>query len=274
MTSLGEVELTYVRDLVYRSSAIVIEAGKEYLVEARLTPVARDAGFGDLKAMVTHLRTSVVNGLHAKVVEAMTTNETTFFRDVHPFEMLKTEVLPRLIEAKRSLRTINIWCGAASTGQEPYTIAMVIRQMPELANWRVRIIATDMNEAVLARAREGLYSTLEINRGLPAHCLVKFFERDGASFRAKKEIKDLVEFTPLNLIQPWPAYLRGLDIVFMRNVLIYFDVPTKKRILGRVYDLLTADGLLFLGGAETTMNLDDRFQRIQSGRGVAYGRGR
>ncbi len=269
---LAERDVSYVRDLVYGASAIVIESGKGYLVEARLTPIARDAGFVDLTALVTHLRSSARNGLHAKVVEAMTTNETTFFRDVHPFELLKTDVIPRFLESKKASRSLRIWCGASSTGQEPYTIAMVLKEhFPRLSDWKVSIVATDINTAVLERARTGIYSQLEVNRGLPAPYLVKYFERRGAEFALKEEIRKAVDFRVLNLTADWPN-LAAIDVVFLRNVLIYFDVPTKKRILGRVYDAMTCDGVLFLGGAETTLNLDDRFKRVEttSGRTVAY----
>ena len=270
--ALGEQDLSYVRTLVYDASAIVIEPGKEYLVEARLDPLAREAGFASLGQLVTHLRGTVRNGLHARVVEAMTTNETTFFRDVHPFELLKAEVLPRLLEARKASKRVTIWCGASSTGQEPYTIAMLLREhFSGLADWRISIVATDLSTAVLERAKAGVYSHLEVNRGLPAPLLVKYFEKAGASFRLKPEITRMVEFRSLNLTASWPS-LGPVDIVFLRNVLIYFDVPTKKKILGRVHDLLPQDGVLFLGGAETTLNLDDRFRRIETktGRGGAY----
>lgn len=267
--SLAERDLAYVRDLVYGAAAIVIEPGKEYLVEARLTPVARDGGFADLAAMVSHLRTTATNGLHNKVVEAMTTNETTFFRDVHPFEMLKGEVIPRLIK-ERTNQTLNIWCAASSTGQEPYSIAMVLRDgFPQLQNWKVKILATDVCTPVLERAKEGRYRQLEVNRGLPAAMLVKYFDRSGADYVVKPTLRSLVDYQFLNLIKPWPA-MPPMDIVFIRNVLIYFDVPTKKRILGRIYDLLAKDGLLFLGGAETTLNIEDRFERVTSGKAIAY----
>jgi chemotaxis protein methyltransferase CheR len=269
---LAERDLAYVRDLVYGSCAIVIEASKDYLVEARLTPVAREGGFADLSAMVSHLRSSATNGMHAKVVEAMTTNETTFFRDVNPFEMLREEVLPRLIQARAATRALTIWCAACSTGQEPYSIAMLLREhFPQLDPWRVRIVATDVSLAALERAKEGRYRQLEVNRGLPAKMLVKYFDRVGAEFFIKPQIRQSVEYLPANLIKAWPA-MGVVDVVFMRNVLIYFDVETKKRLLGRVHDLLSPDGVLFLGGAETTLNLESRFQRVASKGAVAYGR--
>ncbi len=267
---LVEQELSYLRGLVYRESAIVIEPRQDYLLEARLLPVAKDAGFADVSALVGQLRARVTNGLHTKVVEAMTTNETTFFRDIHPFTMLKQEVFPRLLQSRKLRRTLDIWCGAASTGQEPYSVGMLVKEsFPELASWRVKFVATDICTAVLERAREGIYKQSETNRGLPASLLVKYFERSGADFRIREDVRKMIEFRQMNLIGTW-SVTGPLDIVFLRNVLIYFDVPTKKSILGRIYDLLAPDGLLFLGGAETTLNLEDRFERVQVDKSVAY----
>lgn len=268
--ALVEQELSYLRGLVYEQSAIVIEPRQDYLLEARLLPVAKEAGLSDVSALVGQLRAKTVNGLHTRVVEAMTTNETTFFRDIHPFTMLKTDVFPRLLETRRTKRTLDIWCGAASTGQEPYSVAMLVKEsFPELASWRVKFVATDICNAVLERAREGVYKQIETNRGLPANLLVKYFERAGQDFRIREDVRKMIEFRQMNLIGNW-SLTGPLDIVFLRNVLIYFDVPTKKKILGRVFDLLAPDGLLFLGGAETTLNLEDRFERVQVDKSVAY----
>lgn len=269
--ALREQDMAYVRDLVYARSAIVLEASKEYLIEARLLPLAREAGFADLAAMFVDLRANAVNGMHTRVVEAMTTNETTFFRDIHPFDALKADILPALREARKTTRAIKIWCAACSTGQEPYSIAMTLREhFPDLAAWRVRILATDLNTAVLQRAREGVYKQLEVNRGLPAAMLTKYFERVGTDFRVKSEVRSLVEYEALNLIGHWTV--PQSDVVFLRNVLIYFDVETKKRILARVRASMSADGVLFLGGAETTLHLDDQFERVQYGKSIAYRR--
>jgi chemotaxis protein methyltransferase CheR len=269
---LAEQELSYLRGLVYEKSAIVIEPRQDYLLEARLLPVAKEAGLADVSALVGQLRAKPANGnaLQTKVIEAMTTNETTFFRDIHPFTMLKQNVFPQLLESRKVSKFLNIWCGAASTGQESYSVAMLVKEsFPELASWRVRFVATDICSAVLERAREGIYKQIETNRGLPAPLLVKYFERHGADFRIREDIRKMIEFRQLNLIGSWNI-VGPLDIVFLRNVLIYFDVPTKKQILGRVFDLLAPDGLLFLGGAETTLNLDDRFERVQVDKSVAY----
>lgn len=269
---LAEQDLSYLRGLVYQQSAIVIEPRQDYLLEARLLPVAKEAGLADVSALVGQLRAKPanINGLTTKVVEAMTTNETTFFRDIHPFTMLKQEVFPRLLESRKMKRTLDIWCGAASTGQEPYSVAMLVKEsFPELASWRVKFVATDICNAVLERARTGIYKQIETNRGLPAPLLVKYFERSGADFRIREDVRKMIEFRHMNLIGAW-SITAPLDIVFLRNVLIYFDVPTKKAILKRIYDLLAPDGLLFLGGAETTLNLEERFERVQIDKSVAY----
>lgn len=262
--------MSYLRDLIYRRSAIVIEDDKQYLVDSRLGPVARDAGFGSIDELVTRIRGDQGTPLLRRVVEAMTTNETLFFRDVHPFEALKAQIVPDMIRAREADRTLRIWCAAASTGQEPYSIAMTLREhFPQLDSWNVQITATDLNAAVLERAREGRYRQLEVNRGLPAPFLVKYFEREKAEWQLNANIRKMVTFRELNLLDSW-ASLGTQDIVFMRNVLIYFDVETKRRLLGRARQTLRQDGFLILGGAETTTNLEESFVPVRVGKGVYF----
>ncbi|HZZ74123.1 MAG TPA: protein-glutamate O-methyltransferase CheR [Pirellulales bacterium] len=264
----------YISNLVATKSAIVLEPTKAYLVESRLTPVAKQHGYASLSDLVAALKTKPVNGLHHQVVEAMTTNETSFFRDQHPFDTLRTKILPELIQARAATKTLNIWCGAASTGQEPYTLAMVLREhFPALRDWNVRITATDLSSQVLAKAKQGLYNQIEINRGLPAALLVKYFQKRGLQWQISDELRRMVDFCELNLISTWPP-LGVCDLVFLRNVLIYFSPETKREILGKIRRLLAKDGYLFLGGAETTMNLDDHYQRIQFEKTVCYQAGR
>ena len=263
-------ELAFVRDLVYRRSAIVLEAGKEYLVESRLTPLARAEGFASIDAMVAQLRAQPANGLHSRVVEAMTTNETSFFRDQHPFEALRTEILPALRKARSGTRTLRIWSAACSTGQEAYSIAMLLREhFLDLVGWDTRITGTDLSVAMVNRAKEGLFNQIEVSRGLPAQLLVKYFERKGVCWQVKQNLRDMFDVQKMNLIDPWPALPR-FDVIFLRNVLIYFDVPTKQTILGRIRRVLAPDGYLFLGGAETTLKVDDSFQRVQLDKAVYY----
>jgi chemotaxis protein methyltransferase CheR len=270
VTSSAET-LSYLRDLVYDRSAIVLQSDKAYLVDSRLAPVAREAGFSSVDELVAGLkRDGSRSPLVKRVVEAMTTNETLFFRDLHPFEALKSRILPELIRARAGQKTLRIWCAAASTGQEPYSIAMVVREhFPELGGWDVRITATDINAAVLQRARAGIYRQLEVDRGLPAGLLLKYFERRGADWQVKATLKHLVQFVELNLLDAW-TQLSPQDVVFMRNVLIYFDAATKRRLLARARDILRPDGFLILGGAESTNNLDDRYTRVRIGSGIYY----
>lgn len=262
-------DFNYIRELVRRHSAIVLEADKDYLIETRLTPLARQAGFASLEALIAALRAnSATSTLRNQVVEAITTHETSFFRDFHPFEALKTTVLPELL-AKRSSSNVTIWCAACSSGQEPFSIAMLVREHFPILRNRVRIIATDLSGAILARAKEGLYSQIEVNRGLPAVLLTRYFQRQGLQWRIRPEIRQMVEFRQNNLAESWPP-IPPLDIVFMRNVLIYFDLGTKKAILARIRGVLKSSGYLFLGSSETTLNLDAAFEPISMGKSVCY----
>ena len=268
--ALSKTDFEYVAQLVRREAAIVLEAGKEYLVENRLSPLAEQEGFVTLGNLIEKLRSAPVNGLHHKCVDALTTNETSFFRDFHPFETLRKEILPKLIELRGPARQLTIWSAACSTGQEPYTLAMLIREnFPQLATWKISIIATDLSPTVLKIAEEGCYSQFEINRGLPAAYLIKYFTKQGDRWYIKPEVKQLVQFRPMNLIHPWPI-LPPFDLVFIRNVMIYFDVDTKKSILKRIRNCLMPHGYLFLGTAETTVNIDAEFQPATFNRTVVY----
>ncbi|HEU5170999.1 MAG TPA: protein-glutamate O-methyltransferase CheR [Gemmatimonadales bacterium] len=263
-------EFDFVRELVRQRSAIVLEPGKEYLVESRLGTVARTEGFASLEQFLAELRNQPANGLHARVVEAMTTNETTFFRDIHPFDALRDAIIPDLLQRRAAERQLTIWCAASSSGQEPYSIAMLLREKgAQLAGWRIRILGTDLSGEMIARAREARYSQVEMNRGLPAPLLVKYFIKQGLEWQLKDDIRQMVEYREMNLAAPWPV-LPAPDIVFIRNVLIYFDVATKKEILAKIRQAMRPDGYLFLGGAETTLNLDDAFHRTPLGKATAY----
>jgi len=255
-------DFEFVQDLVRVKSGIVLEPGKEYLVESRLLPLARKEGFASISDLVAGLRRGPVNGLHYRVVEAMTTNETTFFRDYKPFELLRTKVLPELVSRRGSTRSFSLWCAASSSGQEPYSIAMLLREhFGFLSTWRVDLIASDISREMLARTRQGRYSQLEVNRGLPAAYLVKYFRKEGTDWQVRDELRQMLSLREINLADPWPA-MPQLDIIFMRNVLIYFSVESKKEILAKARRLLKPDGYLFLGGAETTLNLDDNYEAV------------
>src|SRR5260370_22705450 len=249
--------------LLLERSAIVLEPGKEYLVENRLAPLMRKLELTSISDLVARLQAPGGNGLLVQVVEALVTTETTFFRDVHAFESLKQPVRRDLISRRANERTLMIWCAASSTGQEPYRLAMLLREhFPQLRTWNVFLLATDLSRDVLARARAGTYNQIEVKRGLPAPLLIKYFQQQGTHWQLKQEIRDLVVFREMNLAQPWP-FLPRMDLILNRNVMIYFDVETKKSILSRMARLLRPDGYLLLGGSETTFNLDDSFQRVE-----------
>ncbi len=270
MASLSAADMAYVTDLVYRESAIVLEAGKEYLVETRLARIVRDEGLASIGDLVTRLRGSSATALHGAVVEAMTTNETSFFRDAHPFDALRTDVLPALIERRASQRALSIWSAACSSGQEAYSIAMLLREhFPALAGWRLRIYGTDLSQAIVERAREGRYRGHEVNRGLPSAMLVKYFEQQGSDWVVRAPLRELCEFSRGNLLGTLPVP-RALDVVFLRNVLIYFDLETRRTVLRRVRDLLAPDGWLALGGVETTLGIDESWHRVALGRSSFY----
>ena len=259
----------YVADLVREKAAIVLDAGKEYLVEARLAPLAREEGLPDVEALIERIQEPTNERLRERVVDAMTTNETSFFRDVVPFDILKNSILPEIIERRNGTKRLTIWSAACSTGQEPYSIAMLLREFPALQGWDLRILATDLSSAVLERAASGTYRQMEVNRGLPATLLVKYFTQRDAVWVAKPEIRDIIEFSSINLAKPWKPG-PTVDVMFLRNVMIYFDEETKKRILDQAHKCIARDGYLFLGAAETTMRLHDGFVRMPFDRACCY----
>ena len=269
-TPIADADFQYIRDFVRQQAAIVLEEGKGYLVESRLLPVARRNGLGSLSELVAQMRAQTMNDLHWGVVEAMTTNETYFFRDVHPFELLWKTVLPEVIKRRATERQIDIWCAAASSGQESYTILMTLREhFPELATWKINLIASDISKEMIERCREGCYSQLEVNRGLPAPLLVKYFSKIGTEWKIKDELRSMLDLRQINLAKQWPL-LPPMDIIFIRNVLIYFDLETKKSIMTKIRKLLKPEGYLFLGGAETTFNVDESYKRTQVEKSAYY----
>jgi chemotaxis protein methyltransferase CheR len=271
-TAFSASDFQFMQQLLRARSGIVLDPGKEYLLETRLLPIVRSEKLDSLSALIARLRQPGNDRLVKMVVEAMTTNETSFFRDYHPFETLRTTILPELARQRAGERRLSIWCGAASTGQEPYSLAMVIKELgATFSGWKIDILATDLSDDVLDRAREGLYSQLEVNRGLPAPLLVKYFQQEGLSWRLKPEVRRMVTFRKLNLLEPFSS-LPAMDLILMRNVLIYFDFATKQDILGRLRKVLRPDGYLFLGGAETTVNIDDGYARVCFGKTVCYQR--
>lgn len=262
--------ISFVCSLVRKNSAIELDATKAYLIEARLSGVARKNGFPTTTDLIRSLQGAPSCAIRQQVVEAMTTNETSFFRDIHPFEALKNAILPELIHSRATARTLNIWSAACSTGQEAYSVAMLLTdRFPELGAWKINIQGTDLSEEVLEKARAGRFSQIEVNRGLSATQLAKYFQRDGMQWELAPALRQMVKFSKLNLIEAWPA-MPTMDIIFLRNVLIYFAPPMKKRILEKARTLMASHSVLFLGAAETTMNLDSDFARVQAGAYVYY----
>ena len=267
---ISSSDFEFVRDYVRRNAAIVLEPGKEYLVESRLRVVMQRENLGSFEELLAPVRRDGGHALGKKIVEAMTTNETFFFRDLHPFDALRTSILPSVIKARSSMRTLSIWSAASSSGQEAYSIAMLVREhFPELANWNVRIVGTDISAQMVERARSGCYSQLEVNRGLPVQLLIKYFSKQGVEWHISEKIRQMVEFREMNLAGEWPG-LPPFDIVMLRNILIYFDVPMKREIVSRIRKVAARDAYLFLGAVETMMEIDSNAERVDVGKCRCY----
>jgi chemotaxis protein methyltransferase CheR len=268
---LGAASYAYLQRILKERTGTVLERGKEYVVEARLFATARTEGFASVERLLEALQTEPESGdLHRVVVEAMLNCETSFFRDHYPFEALRQTILPELLNKQAASRVLHVWCAAVASGQEAYSVAMLLREhFPETAGWHVRILATDVSEGMLERARAGRYRQVEINRGLPAALLLRHFERDGNEWQIKEPVRSMVEFSHLNLAAAWPA-LPPVDLLLLRNVLIYFSSEVRATILRNVRRTLKKDGYLFVGGGETSLVLDQTFEAVREGRAVYY----
>ena len=257
----------YLRKLLKERSGLELSADKQYLVESRLVPLARKASLAGIPELVLKMK-SGADALTVEVVEAMTTNETFFFRDKIPFDHLKEAVLPALVQARAARRSLRIWCAASSTGQEPYSIAMCLKEAGSmLAGWRTEIVATDLSQDVLEKSKAGIYSQFEVQRGLPIQMLVKYFTQNGEMWQLKADIRGMVQHRQLNLMQDF-SHLGTFDIVFCRNVLIYFDQETKASIFGRISRMLEPDGVLALGAAESVVGITNAFKPYPDRRGL------
>lgn len=268
--ALSTDEFKFIAEMIFQQSAMVLDDKKKYLVDSRLTRVMNEEFLWTPAELIAKLKEPSGLKLRAKVVDAMTVNETSFFRDGHPFEELRQDILPNIIKSRAKEKQINIWCAASSTGQEPYSIAMTIKQhFPELASWRVKVTASDISDRVLDQARAGRYSQLEVNRGLNPTMLNKFFVRENDHWTASKDLKGILEFKKLNLAEPFVG-LPKFDIVFIRNVLIYFNVETKKDIIAKIARVMRPDGVILLGTAETMLGISDEFERRSGSRSAVY----
>jgi chemotaxis protein methyltransferase CheR len=257
----------YLRTLLKERSGLDLSADKQYLVESRLVPLARRVGLSGIPDLVQKMRGSA-EALVKDVVEAMTTNETFFFRDKVPFDHLSGTILPALLSARASRKQLRIWSAASSTGQEPYSIAMCLKERAaELAGWRIEIVATDLSQEVLEKSKAGIYSQFEVQRGLPIQLLVKYFTQNGEFWQLNSDIRGMVSHRQLNLLQDF-SHLGKFDVIFCRNVLIYFDQPTKLSIFERLAKMIEADGMLMLGAAETVVGMTDAFKPYPDRRGL------
>jgi chemotaxis protein methyltransferase CheR len=257
----------YLRKLLKEQSGLDLSVDKQYLIESRLLPLARKAGLPGLPELVQKMKGGSPS-LIAQVVEAMTTNETFFFRDKVPFDHFRDSIMPEILKARAARKSIRIWCAAGSTGQEPYSLAMCLKEMSAaLAGWRVEIIATDLSQEVLEKSKAGIYSQFEVQRGLPIQMLVKYFKQTGELWQINPDIRAMVQHKQLNLLQDF-SHLGTFDVIFCRNVLIYFDQETKINIFNRLARVNEADGFLVLGAAETVVGLTDVYKPFPDRRGL------
>ncbi|WPZ37082.1 protein-glutamate O-methyltransferase [Thalassobaculum sp. OXR-137] len=261
-------DLEHLAKLLKEQSGLVVTAEKAYLLENRLQPVARKWGMDSIDALVGAMRARADHKMIKDVVDAMTTNESLFFRDMKPFDNLRDILLPELMKTRAASKRIRIWSAACSSGQEPYSIAMLLTELgAKVAGWRFEIVATDLSTEIITRAKQGTYSQFEVQRGLPITMLVKYFAQEGDKWRISDKIRNMVQYREFNLLDH-PRMLGQFDIVFCRNVLIYFDQPTKTKVLAGIADQMAPDGGLYLGGAETVLGITDRFEPIPGQRGV------
>lgn len=261
-------DFDFVARMLKERSGLIITRDKAYLLESRLMPLARKRGLKGLEDLVGTMKSSRDETLMRDVTEAMTTNESFFFRDIKPFDQFREVVLPHLMQHRAAKKSFRIWSAACSSGQEAYSLAMILKEeSTRLAGWRIEIVGTDISQEVLDKAKAGLYSQFEVQRGLPIQLLVKYFKKKDESWQIDPGLRAMVQFREFNLLHD----LRGLgqfDVVFCRNVLIYFDQPTKTRVLDAISKQMPDDGFLYLGGAETVLGISDRFKPIPSQRGI------
>lgn len=256
------------KNLLKEKSGLILTQDKSYLLESRLTPVAKKWGYDGIPAMTNTLRGMPEKELITDIVEAMTTNETSFYRDNTPFENFKEVVLPYFKEKNPANKNLRIWCAAASSGQEPYSLAMLLKEeAPNMPGWNFEIIGTDISLEILDQAKEGVYTQFEVQRGLPITHLMKYFTQDGEKWRINQDVKNMIQYKYFNLLDGM-TMLGKFDVIFCRNVLIYFDQADKKNIMERAAQQLNDDGFFFLGGAETILGITDCFKNVPDRRGL------
>ena len=260
------IDYAYLRQIVYEHSQNVLDPSQDYLFDARLARLLRDYKLAHLQELIQLLQSRRMPMLERAVAEAMTINETSFFRDVRPFDLLRTELLPELIEKRRNTRSLRIWSAACSTGQEAYSLAMLILEhFPQLATWNIRIEGTDLSAEVVDRAKTGAYHRIEINRGLPARNILRFFHQSGDEWTVKPELRALCNFRQANLCAAQLPFPDRFDVIFLRNVMLYFSQETRKKLMANVHRVLAPDGVLFLGASEQAADLSLWTSSISNG---------
>jgi chemotaxis protein methyltransferase CheR len=263
-------DFDFIAKFIKDRSGLVLTSDKSYLLESRLMPIARKRGLKGLDELIGTVRASRDEVLGREITEAMTTNESFFFRDSKPFDQFKDMVLPHILKARAAKKSFRIWCAASSSGQEPYSLAMILKEeQAKLAGWKIDIVGTDISTEMLEKAKAGVYSQFEVQRGLPITLLVKYFKKKDEVWQIDAAIRAMVQYREWNLLTDLKA-LGQFDVVFCRNVLIYFDQPTKTKVLGNIASLMPDDGFLYLGGAETVLGISDKFKPIPNQRGI-YG---
>lgn len=268
---ISSIDFDFIRDIAEKKAGITIDIGKEYLVENRISSISRKYGYASLSNFISHLRDNPFDReIIDETIDALTINETSFFRDFHPFEHLRKSVIPEIIEANKGSRKLSIWSAACSTGQEIYSIAILLSEhFPNLHNWNINLYATDISNTVLERARSGNYTAFEANRGLNDELKKKYFKQDGENLELNEAIRSQVTFQSLNFMEQWKN-TNTFDIILMRNVLIYFDTETKRKVLTKVKNCLSPQGHLFLGSSETTYNIDSDWVSIRNNESTSY----
>ena len=265
---MNQVDFDFISGLIKAGSGLVLTIEKAYLLESRLIPVARKHGLENLDGLIAAIRRTPKGPLMIEVIEAMTTNESFFFRDGKPFDLFRGTFLPEIVKRRATAKSLRIWCAAASTGQEPYSLAMLLNEeSKQLEGWNYSILGTDISEEVLERAKSGIYTHFEVQRGLAIQRLIKFFEKQGELWQIKPELRKVVQYRKFNLLDD-PRPLGQFDVVFCRNVLIYFDPETKAKVLAGIAKVMDKDGILFLGAAETVLGISDAFRPVPGHFGV------
>jgi chemotaxis protein methyltransferase CheR len=268
ITNIHSENYRFLQEQVYSQTGIVLDGEKHYLFESRLTPIVKQLGLGSINDLCALLHATRETEVGRQVVEAMTTNETYFFRDPAHYDAIKTVLLPRLKEERRDTKKLRFWSAAASTGQEAYSLAMLLLESG-LSGWNVQILGTDFSSQVLERARSGKYQQIEVNRGLPAAMVVKHFRRVGVDWQLSEQVRRMATFETIDLRKSMRA-LGPFDLVFCRNVMIYFDAETKRNMLRELHGTLFRGGWLLLGGAETAFGVDEWFERTTVGNAIVY----